>query len=60
MPTGGVSTGNLEACLKLNTVAAVGGTWIAKKDDPTAGKEDDVRQRCKTALEIVAGARGPR
>jgi 2-dehydro-3-deoxyphosphogluconate aldolase / (4S)-4-hydroxy-2-oxoglutarate aldolase len=60
MPTGGVNTGNLEAYLKLDTVAAVGGTWIAKRDDLTAGKWDDIRQRCKTALEIVAQARGPR
>lgn len=60
MPTGGVNTGNLEAYLKLDTVAAVGGTWIAKKDDLTAGKWDDIRQRCKAALEIVAKARGPR
>jgi len=60
MPTGGVNTGNLEVYLKLDTVAAVGGTWIAKKDDLTAGKWDDIRQRSKTALEIVAKARGPR
>lgn len=60
MPTGGVNTGNLEAYLKLDTVAAVGGTWIAKKEDLIAGKWDDIRQRCKAALEIVAKARGPR
>jgi 2-dehydro-3-deoxyphosphogluconate aldolase/(4S)-4-hydroxy-2-oxoglutarate aldolase len=58
MPTGGVSTANLEAYLKLDTVAAVGGTWIAKKEDLTAGKWDDIRSRCKAALEIVAKARG--
>jgi 2-dehydro-3-deoxyphosphogluconate aldolase/(4S)-4-hydroxy-2-oxoglutarate aldolase len=60
MPTGGVNTGNLEAYLKLDTVAAVGGTWIAKKDDLTVGKWDDIRQRCQATLEIVARARGPR
>jgi 2-dehydro-3-deoxyphosphogluconate aldolase/(4S)-4-hydroxy-2-oxoglutarate aldolase len=60
MPAGGVNTGNLEAYLKLDTVAAVGGTWIAKKDDLTVGKWDDIRQRCQATLEIVARARGPR
>jgi len=57
MPTGGVSTANLESYLKLDTVAAVGGTWIAKKEDLAAGNWDDIRNRCKAALEIVAKAR---
>jgi 2-dehydro-3-deoxyphosphogluconate aldolase / (4S)-4-hydroxy-2-oxoglutarate aldolase len=59
MPTGGINTGNLESYLKLDTVAAVGGTWIAKKEDLAVGKWDEVRQRCRAALEIVAKARGP-
>ena len=57
MPTGGVNPANLEAYLKLDTVAAVGGTWIAKKEDLAAGKWDDIRNRCKAALQIVAKAR---
>jgi 2-dehydro-3-deoxyphosphogluconate aldolase / (4S)-4-hydroxy-2-oxoglutarate aldolase len=58
VPTGGVNTANLESYLKLDTVAAVGGTWIAKKEDLAAGKWADVCNRCKAALEIVAKARG--
>jgi 2-dehydro-3-deoxyphosphogluconate aldolase / (4S)-4-hydroxy-2-oxoglutarate aldolase len=58
MPTGGVNPGNLESYLKLTTVAAVGGTWIAKADDLTTGKWDDIRNRCQAALEIVRKARG--
>jgi len=58
MPTGGVNTGNLESYLRLSTVAAVGGTWIAKAEDLTAGKWDDIRDRCQVALEIVRKARG--
>jgi len=58
VPTGGVNTANLESYLKLDTVAAVGGTWIAKKEDLAAGNWDDVRNRCKAALEVVAKARG--
>jgi 2-dehydro-3-deoxyphosphogluconate aldolase/(4S)-4-hydroxy-2-oxoglutarate aldolase len=57
MPTGGVNTANLETYLRLDTVAAVGGTWIAKKEDLANGKWDDIRNRCKAALEIVARAR---
>jgi 2-dehydro-3-deoxyphosphogluconate aldolase / (4S)-4-hydroxy-2-oxoglutarate aldolase len=58
MPSGGVSPANLECYLKLDTVAAVGGTWIAKNEDLAAGRWDDIRKRCKAALEIVAKARG--
>ncbi|HEX4264073.1 MAG TPA: bifunctional 4-hydroxy-2-oxoglutarate aldolase/2-dehydro-3-deoxy-phosphogluconate aldolase [Verrucomicrobiae bacterium] len=57
MPTGGVNPANLESYLKLDTVAAVGGTWIAKKEDLAGGKWADVLARCKAALEIVAKAR---
>lgn len=57
IPTGGVNSGNLESYLKLDTVAAVGGTWIAKKEDIATGKWGDIRNRCKAALEIVAKVR---
>ena len=57
MPTGGVNPSNLESYLKLGTVAAVGGTWIAKAEDLANGKWDDIRSRCKAALQIVAKAR---
>jgi 2-dehydro-3-deoxyphosphogluconate aldolase/(4S)-4-hydroxy-2-oxoglutarate aldolase len=57
MPTGGVNPANLETYLKVETVAAVGGSWIAKKEDLANGKWDDVVDRCKAALEIVAKAR---
>jgi 2-dehydro-3-deoxyphosphogluconate aldolase/(4S)-4-hydroxy-2-oxoglutarate aldolase len=57
MPTGGVNPANLESYLKLDTVAAVGGTWIAKKEDLVNGNWDGVRDRCRAALEIVAKAR---
>jgi len=57
MPTGGVNPGNLEAYLKIETVVAVGGTWIAKKEDLTNGNWAEVRSRCKAALEVVARVR---
>jgi len=58
MPTGGISPANLEAYLKIETVAAVGGTWIAKKEDMAAGKWSEIAQRCRDARAIVAKARG--
>ena len=57
MPTGGASPANLEAYLKLDTVAAVGGTWIAKKEDMAEGKWEMIAQRCREACGLVAAAR---
>ncbi len=57
MPTGGANTGNLENYLKIGTVAAVGGTWIAKAEDMAAGKWAEISERCKAAVAIVAKAR---
>ncbi len=57
VPTGGVNTGNLASYLALNVVAAVGGTWIATKQDIAEGKWQTITDRCKQALEIVAKVR---
>ncbi len=53
MPTGGVNTGNLERYLSVQSVAAVGGTWIAKAEDLAAGRWQTIRDRCREAIEIV-------
>lgn len=58
MPTGGVKPSNLESYLKLDTVAAVGGTWIAKKEDLAHGNWNEIRNRCQAARELVAKTRG--
>jgi len=58
MPTGGASPANLATYLKIDTVAAVGGTWIAKKEDMAEGRWDAIAQRCREARAIVAAARG--
>jgi len=58
MPTGGVSLANLPAYLKLDTVAAVGGTWIAKKEDFAEGRWAEIAQRCRAARGAVASTRG--
>lgn len=49
MPTGGISPMNLDGYLAIDTVAAVGGTWIAKKEDMTRGNWDEVADRCREA-----------
>jgi 2-dehydro-3-deoxyphosphogluconate aldolase/(4S)-4-hydroxy-2-oxoglutarate aldolase len=54
IPTGGVNADNLESYLSLDVVAAVGGTWVAKKSDLTAGMWAEIEERCKTVGEIVA------
>jgi len=57
LPTGGVNPGNLEAYLKLDTVAAVGGTWLAKKEDLAGAKWEDIRNCCASVVKTVAQAR---
>ncbi len=58
MPTGGVSAANLAQYLKADTVAVVGGTWIAKKEDLAAGRWAEIKTRCQKAVEIVRQVRG--
>jgi len=57
MPTGGVTPDNLEEYLSSPAVAAVGGTWLAKRDDLRAGRWDEIRRRCQAAVEVAARAR---
>ncbi len=58
MPTGGASPANLPAYLAVKTVAAVGGTWIAKPEDLAGGNWEAVAQRCREAVAAVRAARG--
>jgi 2-dehydro-3-deoxyphosphogluconate aldolase/(4S)-4-hydroxy-2-oxoglutarate aldolase len=58
MPTGGVTTANLADYLGLPAVAAVGGTWIAKKEEMAAGAWEAVAQRCRDARAVVRQVRG--
>lgn len=60
IPTGGVSLANLESYLAEPAVLAVGGTWIAKKEDIASGRWDTIRSRCREAAEIVERIRPDR
>lgn len=55
MPTGGVTPANLLDYLKLRTVAAAGGTWIAKKEDMAAGNWSQIVANCRAVVEQVKG-----
>ena len=58
MPTGGVNLGNLRSYLAIPQVAAVGGTWLAKKEDLAAGRWQEIRDCCAEALQVVSKLRG--
>jgi 2-dehydro-3-deoxyphosphogluconate aldolase/(4S)-4-hydroxy-2-oxoglutarate aldolase len=53
VPTGGVTAGNLHEYLSLPVVAAVGGTWIATRDDIAQGRWKEVTARCREAVAAV-------
>lgn len=38
-------------------VAAVGGTWLAKKEDLVAGNWPEIRRRCEAAVQTLRRAR---
>jgi 2-dehydro-3-deoxyphosphogluconate aldolase/(4S)-4-hydroxy-2-oxoglutarate aldolase len=57
VPSGGVTIGNLESYLNLASVAAAGGTWIARPEDLAAGNWSGIRERAQIAVEAVARAR---
>ncbi len=57
VPTGGVNMGNIEHYLSLDTVAAVGGTWLAKSNDISTGNWSEITQRCHEVGEVVARIR---
>jgi 2-dehydro-3-deoxyphosphogluconate aldolase/(4S)-4-hydroxy-2-oxoglutarate aldolase len=58
VPTGGVKQENLEAYLACKAVAAVGGTWLARKEDLAARKWTEIATRCRAAVQVVNKVRG--
>jgi len=47
IPTGGINQQKLKDYLDIPQVLAVGGTWIAKKEDITEGNWQAITERCK-------------
>jgi len=54
VPTGGVTSANLMAYLKLPVVAAIGGSWMVDKALVNAGKWQEITRLTKKALEAAA------
>ncbi len=54
MPTGGINERNLKDYLGISSVLAVGGTWIATREDVAQKRWDLIRERCRTAVNIVS------
>ncbi|WP_022885571.1 bifunctional 4-hydroxy-2-oxoglutarate aldolase/2-dehydro-3-deoxy-phosphogluconate aldolase [Glaciibacter superstes] len=57
MPTGGIRPANLNAYLALSSVFAVGGTWIATRDQIDQGRFDDIGAAARLAVATVAAGR---
>lgn len=57
IPTGGVSSGNLSAYLKLPVVAAIGGSWMVDKQLVNEGKWSEITRITREALAAAAEAR---
>lgn len=55
MPTGGVNAKNLAEYMSFDQVAAVGGTWIVKKDLIANEKWDEITALCREAVRIMLG-----
>ena len=54
MPTGGVSTANVESYLSIPEVVAVGGTWLGKSSDLAAGNFDAIEKAVTDAVALAA------
>ncbi len=57
IPTGGVTLDNLGDWLKMDVIAAVGGTWIAKTEDIREGRWADITRNARAAVEAVKRVR---
>jgi len=58
IPTGGITEQTIGDWLKLPSVAAVGGTWIACQEDIRAERWDHIAALARRAVEAARAARG--
>jgi 2-dehydro-3-deoxyphosphogluconate aldolase/(4S)-4-hydroxy-2-oxoglutarate aldolase len=52
VPTGGINADNLKEYLDTRCVFAVGGTWLATKEDIKKGDWDTIAAKCRQAVAI--------
>jgi 2-dehydro-3-deoxyphosphogluconate aldolase/(4S)-4-hydroxy-2-oxoglutarate aldolase len=57
-PTGGVSPANMEQYLAMPEVFAVGGSWIATREQIANGEWDAISRQARDALTLAAKIRG--
>jgi len=53
IPTGGVNLNNMREYLEEKSVLAIGGTWIANREDIAAARWNAIRDNCRAALAVV-------
>ena len=57
MPTGGINLKNAPDYLSYEKIWAVGGSWIAKKDDISAGNFEKIKLNAEEAVALVKAIR---
>ena len=57
LPTGGVSEANLKDFIENNAVAAIGGSWVCKKDDIANHDWDKITSLSENAVKIIKETR---
>jgi 2-dehydro-3-deoxyphosphogluconate aldolase/(4S)-4-hydroxy-2-oxoglutarate aldolase len=58
VPTGGITAANLPPYLALPSVAACGGSWMAREDMISAGNFAEITRLSRQARAIVRQVRG--
>jgi 2-dehydro-3-deoxyphosphogluconate aldolase / (4S)-4-hydroxy-2-oxoglutarate aldolase len=58
IPLGGLSQDNFSSYLEDSSIAAVGGSWIAKRNIIKAKDWNTITEKAKKATETVKGLRG--
>jgi 2-dehydro-3-deoxyphosphogluconate aldolase/(4S)-4-hydroxy-2-oxoglutarate aldolase len=58
IPTGGVTLDNMSEWLSMPQIAAVGGTWIAKPEDMSAGDWSGIADKARAAVAKAKEVRG--
>lgn len=53
-PTGGLTLANMGTYLSIPDVFAIGGSWLATRDQIAGGKWSDISQQAKEALQAAA------
>ena len=53
IPTGGINLDNAQEYLREKSVLGLGGTWLATKDDISAGRWDKISENCRKACRLL-------